>query len=938
MSDLSDISIALNADTKPFVDGLKNAASQMGDFIGQAEKMGEAVAAALGPVGEAIEAVGQAMSLGAGAFAELGKAAIDAANLMDPKGAKEYADAQNHLQDTLLTVAGTLGKELRPIVEAVTNKLQEMAAWALKIDFHKLFQDLAAFGSSVVDGATKAWEALKGFSDQVEPWADMLGKIMFLPADIMRNGFAVAIGGILDTIAKVAEAGERLGVLAPGWGDAFKDASATVKAMGGSFYDDLKAGTAIAIKGAKDLAAAAQERYASGPPTAIARVSAGSRKEDAAGAAAAAAIQKQVDAAQLANGQAIAGMHAQDAASQIAAANQAAQAQVDGAKLAASEAHAGFEAAKAVLEEAYKSGNVDQVAAAQQAAAVALKGEQEKGKLAVEAAQKAADLAAFESANADEAMLDARAKMVELQKAADDSHNADAYKAATAATKEYEAAQKTAATAAERDAKTHRDAAAEAEKIRVQGAKDAAAITKEAAAWAKAQQVARIAGSALASNLSGSSGNVAKAVETGLDGGDPLKAAIGAGVAIIAKSQGFTDLMNALNTLLDSVGSALGQLFEGLAPLVGVITQALAPSLKAVGEVLRTVTATAGQVLMPLLAGLAPFWEAIAQLLSAFAPLIAVAIQLAVAASGLGPALVVLGALFKILAPLVGYLAAGVKLIVDGIAGAWNWVISEVQSLLNELAKLPYVGDVFKDMSTSLDSFKVKTDYATQSLQDLGDAAQKARNQTDDAWAKAAGLQKASDEANAYAQAHPGDATAQAAAKALTKAAQDAYNNIGSVNDAQVVAAAQQALTNFYNGNQTGNLSDLQTNLSNAYAQQAYDEAQTTAAQQTAENTKKIAESISNLPDLYNLAAARSGFIAGDGTLPGLGTSSGSVNSSSGSSGSGGSGATFTGDIHVTANNPAEFIKAMEAHAARSNYRVNGTLGKRPGSRNSTQP
>jgi hypothetical protein len=965
MADLGEIAVKFGADTSDYESKMlqlqrrtaaaaeatqeflekQELAAKVGKQMASAqESAGTSIAAAFGPVGMALDVVGQALSLGVSAFEDFGKAAIDAANLMDPKGAKEYAAAQNHLQDTLLTVAGALGKELRPIVEAVTNKLQAMAAWALKIDFHKLFQDLASFGSSVVAGAAKAWEALKGFGDQVEPWADVIGRIMFLPADIMRNGFTVAIGGILDIIGKVASAGERLGVLAPGWGDAFKDASATVKSMGGSFYQDLKDGTAIAIKGAKDLAAAAVTTYASGPPAPIAHISPSDLKAQEA----AKAVQKQVDAAKLANEQALAGMHAQDAAAEISAANQAVQAQVAGAKLAATEAHNGFTLAKGQLDEAYANGSAVQIAAAQQAVSIALQGEAEKGKLAVDAAEKAADLAKLASANADEAMLDARANMLTLEKAAQEGNSADAFKAATEAVKLYEGAQKAASAAASGAEKAHLDAMTEGEKIRNQGAQDAAAVTKKAAEAAAKIQAAHTA--ALTGTLTGSTGTIASAVTAGIKTGDPMAALADAAISIIGKSKGFTDLVGALNTLIDSVGGALGQLFEGLTPLISIISQDLAPVLQAVGVLLQTVTATVGQALAPILGGLQPLLKVIGQLLTAFAPLIAVSVQLALVLSGVGPELLLLGELLKVLSPLIGYLADGVKAVVDSITGVWNWAVGEVEALLNQLAKLPYVGDAFKDMASGLESMKVQTDTATAAVSGFtlavtsaAQAAAQAQEAKDAAYSK---LQALIDLRN-QAQQHVGDddhGRAQAMVDEYTKEIAAAQQAASAASLQAQLAADQQALESSNQLNATWTrigeaipqgFQDLNARLAakvkgdqeNILEAQASAAIANTAATQdntatTAAAAASISESLGNLPQLYNLGAARAGLIGGDGTLPGLG----------------GSGTTINVHVdNVTANDPEDLMKQLEAHAARANYRQSGTLG-RPGGRNLTQP
>jgi hypothetical protein len=677
------------------------------------DQSSSAMEAAAGPYGAILE---KALDLAGGLF-KVGQAAIEAANLMDPKGAKEYSDAQNKLADTVLTVAGNLGKELRPIVEAVTNKLQEMAAWALRIDFGKIFADLKVLGTTAVKAASDAWDALQGLWEQAQPWADMLGKILFMPADIMRKGFTEAIGGVLSLISQVAAAGEKLGLLSPGWADAFKDAGDTVKAMGGSFYQDLKDGTEIALKGAKDLAKSATDRYASGPASPIAGISAGTRKQTEDAQKAQDAAQKLLAAADLSHAQALGSLHQQDSAQQLQSASQLAAILTKGAETAFSTSHGAFEAANKLLEEAYQHGGASQIAFARQAAQVNLQSEQDARDAVIGAADAAAAIADQQSAESQASQMIASAGMIAAQVTADVNHTTATVQAATQAVKILEGANKASFDAAGKAASAHVEAAKIGAQVTTEAAKDAAKLTKEASDYAKASALSKAALDATQSAITGSAGSVFGAARAGLEGADPMKAAIGAGIAIIAKSEGFQSLLGALNTVIDAVGGALGKLFQGLAPLVQMAGNVVAPVLNALGDVMLQVGQAATAILVPLLQGMEPMMGALGSLVTALGPLIPLIIQIGMLTSGEGPAMMILGEAMKLLAPAVQLLAEGTKVVVDAIVGVWNWVVGEVQGLLMQLAKLPFVGDAFKDMATSLDSMKVQTNAATDAAQ-----------------------------------------------------------------------------------------------------------------------------------------------------------------------------------------------------------------------------
>lgn len=921
MSDVSVVSASLDLQAAPYMAGILAAtkatasATQAIADVAKASQAASKVASASGgswlEVGVSLQMVQKAAKLVSEAIGE----SIDAANAVDPEGAKVWAKDVKDLQDAFKGVSAEVGTVLRPVIESVMGMATKALVYLGGLDWSRMWKDFSASVKSIRDYLSESltWMG-KGIHDAMvvvanvltRPWQQLQNVIASSLAFALETAGAIAtkIGAVMDAVGAKNGLGD-LGGKLTGAGAAARNQNAALRPIGEQMVDGaIDIGKSIAAgisSGASDVLKTAKDFYGQyqtgkGPPKVPPKVPP--------------AADKAVEDAKKANAAAIEAMKAQGAALEVKSAEQAAARLVEGSKQAADEAHKGFEEAAGVLDEAYKSGNLDQIATAQRAAALAVQGQAAAGKAAIEAEQKAADIAIGASAAADEARIDAQIKMNDLQKVADQKHTTEAYKAATEAAKAFEKAQKDAADAAKKEADGKKNVAAETAKIGVQAAEAQKKLSKEAADYARASALGKAALDATQSAVTGSAGSVFGAVRAGLEGADPLKAAIGAGIAIIAKSAGFQSLLGALNTLIDSVGGALGQLFEGLSPLVGMITRDVAPVLGALGTVLETVTSTVGVVLAPLLDGLQPLLEVVGQLLAAFAPLIAVALQLALLVSGLQPILILVGAALKVLAPLIGYLADGIKYVANAIAGAWNWMIGQIQSLFTSLEDLPFIGGLAKGVADGLDSMRVPVIGATEAIGDWSDAVIQAtrKMQTDsrDAWAKAQGLQNAANAADVYASQHTGDPVAQSVAAALEKAAAEAYQNIGAVMDNQLVKEAQDALSAYYSTGQ-GNLTDLTNALAAAYAQQANDAAtvsavnatvassttsNTTATKENTKATQALAGSITNMPTGFKLALAQFNAI-------GSGASGGSPLNPAGAAKLSGNGSVSIGVVHI---------------------------------------
>jgi hypothetical protein len=903
--------------------------------------------------GVSVSDLAQGYAAAAKVAKELGDAALAAvgmANELDPSGAAKWNAQVTELTDTFKTLEAHLGSELRPVLESVMGYATEALQFIGRIKFDAIWQNAKeVFGI--------LWDAFKGMLGALLDGAEQLTRFLLKPFEMMRDTALDSFQTILNGIALIMEAAEKVHAIPAGTADSLRDFAKDVKdSFGGSLVDSFKEGAKMGLtalkSGMSGVGDDLSKKYLSDAPMQVAHFKTPKEKSDAE------AAEKENAAAQKANADAVAAMHRQDEALALQATMQRAALDVAGAKEAFAEAHNGLDAAKATLEEAYRHGTVEQVAAAQQVAKDALDAEKARGEAYTAAAQKAQAEAEAQATKAREADAAAKDAMVAAQAKADADHVTASIQAATEATKIYDAAHKAELDAAVKAGQARVAAEQAAAQVKKQSDKDSQDAEKARTEYARAHALGSAAGSAAMGQLSGSTRTIADAVQSGIKSGDPMAAVATAAIEIVGKSKGFQDLLGALNTLIDSTGGALGQLFEGLTPLISIITQDLAPVLLSVGDILETVTATVGQALTPLLAGLQPLLEVIGQLLTAFAPLIAVSVQLALMLSLVGPELMLLGELMALLAPLIGYLADGIKFVVDAITGAWNWMVSELQSVLNELAKLPGVGDVFSDLSKSMETWKVHTVQATasvitftaavnQATAAARDAADNARLNELDAYTKLADLMALRE----GAQAHVGDdPNAQALVDEYTReiaAAQRDVNN--STLQAQLAADqlalqnATQAIDNAANGVGSGTvtakmLSDAQ-DAQNAVAhdRQALLAAQAEAASATASNTQATdantaataaaAASITNMPSGFKLALAE---------YHAIGTTGGSSGGSPFSPAtapklSGNQGTVVTGDVHIHIEmagvaTPEKLVDLVDKAMQKLTYRRTGSI------------
>jgi hypothetical protein len=303
--------------------------------------------------------------------------------------------------------------------------------------------------------------------------------------------------------------------------------------------------------------------------------------------------------------------------------------------------------------------------------------------------------------------------------------------------------------------------------------------------------------------------------------------------------------------------------------------------------------------------------------------------------------LVLLGALMQQLAPLIEYLAEGVQYVANAIAGAWNWMIGEIQSLFKSFEDLPFIGGFAKDVADGLESMKVPilttTDALgglTQAINDTVSAAQasaKAKDTSDAAAAHLAALQ-ALKTSVAEGDGHEGyqltsndQALLDELGKEITQAQKDAdmaalqavlaHDQLRLADDKQLgafgatdAAAAADAVSR---DQQAILLAGAQANISAA-----------SAAQKTADNTRVIAEQLTNLPSFYRGLAGHEAAMLGSGT-------------------GGGGGGTTEVHIHIenlTPADPEDFMKKLEDHFRRAGYRQGGSLAPRLTGRNVTTP
>ena len=179
-SDLGSLSVKIGADTKDYVAGMAAAKSSLRDFA------------------DSIPAAVAAISALSASLVVFGREAIAAANLMDPDGAETWAGAVLKLKDAWLNFAGTLGKELRPVVESLMAGLVDLIHILGRIDLAKWAHD-AAF----------AWGELKemaaGFWEMFRAGAAGLANFVLSPLDAILKGLTEFIALAMEAAAKAQD-------------------------------------------------------------------------------------------------------------------------------------------------------------------------------------------------------------------------------------------------------------------------------------------------------------------------------------------------------------------------------------------------------------------------------------------------------------------------------------------------------------------------------------------------------------------------------------------------------------------------------------------------------------------------------------------------------------------------------------------------------------
>jgi hypothetical protein len=720
VSDVSVVQASITADAAPFLAALKASSAASQALIGT---MGDMTAGARA----AAESVGSSWVNVSLSFREVSKIAkelvsvigdaVDAANAVDPAGAKVWAKDVADVQAAFKGVAAEVGQSVRPALESAMETATKAIKYLGGLDWSRMWKDFSDATKQLRDdlASTLAWMG-SGIHDAMVSVANFLTWPWQQLQTVIASSLAFALetaGSIASKIGAVMEAvGHKNGLGAMGSnltnaGAAARNANANLAPIGQQMVDGaidigksiakgISGGAGDVLKNAKDF----YDSYQTGK--ALPKVPSGG---------AGPGVDKEALAAWAMAVKVNADLQAQSDQMHVQAAQEAMRVQVSGAKEAAEQAHSGFEAASKVLAEAYKDGGAEQIASAGQAAAVALAAEQEKGQAYIAAMQAAEQQAASIASDAQAARNAAQQAFNDAQIV--NAMGASAYtaKALGDAAKKLEDATRAVGDAQKRADDAHDATGHGTAGVMKQSDKDAAQAAQEAAAAHK--KAVEGVGIAARGQLGGSAGPVSDAIVAGVKNADPMAALATAAIQIVGKSKGFQDLLTALNTLIDSVGSALGQLFEGLAPLVQLIGSSVAPLITSLGDVLLQVGEAATAIVAPLLQGMAPLMGALGQLLSALGPLVPMFVQFGMLVSGEGPAMMVLAEAMKLLAPAVELLAQGTKVVVDAIADAWNWIVQEISDLLKSLDGIPLLGSVMDDAAADVLAMKVQINAVT---------------------------------------------------------------------------------------------------------------------------------------------------------------------------------------------------------------------------------
>jgi hypothetical protein len=232
---VAPVTVPLKADSSQLKAALDQGATLMRQFsreIKQMQASQKELAATMDQLKSGVGAIGDAFALGLGevvaltaALVAFGSAAIDAANLMDPSGAEQWYQSVLKLKDAWVTFAGTIGKEVRPVVEWLMAKLVELMHFLERVDFAKWAHDAAFAFNELKEMAADFWKVFKG-------GAEGLANLILGPFDAILKGITEFIALAMEQLAKVQDMAKAAGH--GEGGDATRDMASKIRTVGGA--------------------------------------------------------------------------------------------------------------------------------------------------------------------------------------------------------------------------------------------------------------------------------------------------------------------------------------------------------------------------------------------------------------------------------------------------------------------------------------------------------------------------------------------------------------------------------------------------------------------------------------------------------------------------------------------------------------------------------
>ncbi|EPX62552.1 hypothetical protein D187_008740 [Cystobacter fuscus DSM 2262] len=216
---------------------------------------------------------------------------------------------------------------------------------------------------------------------------------------------------------------------------------------------------------------------------------------------------------------------------------------------------------------------------------------------------------------------------------------------------------------------------------------------------------------ALASNLASRTGNLQGLVQSAGQGamvGGPVGAAVAVGLDLLTQSEGFQQIIEMVNTVIQQVADALGSFLVPLQPLVASVLRLVPIIANALGPVFSFI----GQLLEPLV----PVFYVIGEVLQVLEPLLqmfAGALQLVAM-----PIKLLVDTALRMLFEGLKMLGVALLALVRGISWLWNGLVEGVQLLLRTLAHLPFL-DGLNKVADELEAVKVDRDALKQSQEEL---------------------------------------------------------------------------------------------------------------------------------------------------------------------------------------------------------------------------